>query len=127
MNTPTSPPTGTDSAPRRLVRSKDDRMIAGVASGIAAYFDVDVTVVRISIAVLSVFGGAGVALYIAGWLLMPEAGSDSRSPRASPASSRRACSHERSAATDRGAGSHRAIHCTSKDGSRDRSRAGCGS
>jgi phage shock protein C len=50
-------------------------MIAGVASGIAAYFDVDVTVVRISIAVLSVFGGAGVALYIAGWLLMPVAGS----------------------------------------------------
>jgi phage shock protein C len=76
MNTPTSTPTGTDSAPRRLVRSKDDRMIAGVASGIAAYFDIDVTVVRISIAVLSVFGGAGVALYIAGWLLMPEAGSD---------------------------------------------------
>jgi phage shock protein PspC (stress-responsive transcriptional regulator) len=51
-------------------------MIAGVASGIARYFDVDVTIVRISIAVLSVFGGAGVALYIAGWLLMPVAGSD---------------------------------------------------
>ncbi len=76
MNTPPPPPTDTDSSRRPLCRSTDDRMIAGVASGIAAYFDVDVTVVRIGIAVLSVFGGAGIALYIAGWLLMPVAGSD---------------------------------------------------
>jgi phage shock protein C len=76
MNTPPPPPTDSDTSHRPLVRRTDDRMIAGVASGIAAYFDVDVTVVRIGIAVLSVFGGAGVALYIAGWLLMPEAGSD---------------------------------------------------
>jgi phage shock protein C len=46
-------------------------MIAGVAAGIADYLDVDVTIVRIVIAVLVVCGGAGVALYIAGWLLMP--------------------------------------------------------
>ena len=51
-------------------------MIAGVAAGIAEFFDVDVTIVRIAIAVLTVFGGAGIALYIAGWLLMPVAGSD---------------------------------------------------
>jgi phage shock protein PspC (stress-responsive transcriptional regulator) len=51
-------------------------MIAGVAAGIAEYLDVDVTIVRIAIAVLSVFGGAGIALYIAGWLLMPIEGSD---------------------------------------------------
>ena len=76
MNTPPPPPTSDDRSHRSLHRSTDDRMIAGVASGIARYFDVDVTIVRISIAVLSVFGGAGVALYIAGWLLMPEAGSD---------------------------------------------------
>jgi phage shock protein C len=76
MNTPPPPPTSDDRSHRTLCRSTDDRMIAGVASGIARSFDVDVTVVRISIAVLSVFGGAGIALYIAGWLLMPEAGSD---------------------------------------------------
>jgi phage shock protein C len=76
MNTPPPPPPDADKSRRRLFRRTDDRMIAGVASGIADYFDVDVTVVRISIAVLSVFGGAGVALYIAGWLLMPVAGSD---------------------------------------------------
>ena len=71
MNTPPPPPTSDDRSHRSLHRSTDDRMIAGVASGIARYFDVDVTIVRISIAVLSVFGGAGIALYIAGWLLMP--------------------------------------------------------
>jgi phage shock protein C len=76
MNTPPPPPTSDDRSHRSLSRSTDDRMIAGVASGIARYFDVDVTIVRISIAVLSVFGGAGIALYIAGWLLMPVAGSD---------------------------------------------------
>jgi phage shock protein C len=51
-------------------------MIAGVAAGIAEFFDVDVTIVRIVIAVLTVFGGAGIALYIAGWLLMPNEGTD---------------------------------------------------
>ncbi len=76
MNTPPPPPTSDDRSHRSLHRSTDDRMIAGVASGIARYFDVDVTIVRISIAVLSVFGGAGIALYVAGWLLMPVAGSD---------------------------------------------------
>ena len=69
MNTPTS-------THRPLHRPTDDRMIAGVAAGIAEYFDVDVTIVRIAIAVLSVFGGAGIAVYIAGWLLMPTEGSD---------------------------------------------------
>ncbi len=69
MNTPTS-------TQRHLHRPTDDRMIAGVAAGIAEYFDVDVTIVRIAIAVFSVFGGAGIALYIAGWLLMPTEGSD---------------------------------------------------
>ena len=69
MNTPTS-------THRHLHRPTDDRMIAGVAAGIAEYFDVDVTIVRIAIAVFSVFGGAGIALYIAGWLLMPTEGSD---------------------------------------------------
>ena len=51
-------------------------MIAGVAAGIAEFFDVDVTIVRIAMAVFTVFGGAGIALYIAGWLLMPNEGTD---------------------------------------------------
>jgi phage shock protein C len=51
-------------------------MLAGVAAGIARYIDIDVTIVRIAIAVLAVMGGAGIPLYVAGWLLIPEEGSE---------------------------------------------------
>jgi phage shock protein C len=63
-------------ASQRLRRPLHDRMVAGVAAAIADYLDVDVTLVRIVIAVLTIAGGAGVAVYIAGWLLIPEEGSD---------------------------------------------------
>lgn len=62
--------------PQRLRRPRSDRMVAGVAAAIADYLDVDVTIVRIVIAALTIAGGAGVAVYIAGWLLIPEEGSD---------------------------------------------------
>jgi phage shock protein PspC (stress-responsive transcriptional regulator) len=54
----------------------NNRMIAGVAAGIARYLDADVTIVRIVMAASVVFGGLGFALYIAGWLLMPNEGSE---------------------------------------------------
>ena len=49
-------------------------MLGGVAAGIARYLSVDVTVVRIIFAVLAIMGGAGIPLYLAGWLLIPEEG-----------------------------------------------------
>jgi len=49
-------------------------MLGGVAAGIARYLRVDVTVVRIIFAVLAIMGGAGIPLYLAGWLLIPEEG-----------------------------------------------------
>ncbi len=61
---------------RRLRRSADDRMLAGVAGGIARYLDADVTLVRVIVAALALCTGAGVALYIAAWLLIPEDGQD---------------------------------------------------
>ncbi len=61
---------------RQLRRSADDRMLAGVAGGIARYLGADVTLVRVIIAALALFTGAGVALYIAAWLLIPEDGED---------------------------------------------------
>jgi phage shock protein C len=87
MNTTTaSPETDTKSASypeasgptgsQPLYRPFQDRMLAGVAVGIARYLGVDVTVVRIVLAVLTFFGGAGVAVYLAGWLLIPEEGSE---------------------------------------------------
>jgi phage shock protein PspC (stress-responsive transcriptional regulator) len=61
---------------RHLYRSADDKMLAGVAGGIARYLDVDVTLVRVTIAALSLLTAAGAALYIAAWLLIPADGDD---------------------------------------------------
>ncbi len=60
----------------RLHRSRDHRMLAGVADGLADYFDVDTTLVRVGFVALALFGGVGVPLYLAGWLLIPDEGSD---------------------------------------------------
>jgi len=61
---------------RQLRRSGDDKMLAGVAGGIARYLNTDVTLIRVIIAALALFTGAGVAVYIAAWLLIPEDGED---------------------------------------------------
>ena len=63
---------GVSSRPQPLYRPFNDRMLAGVAAGVARYFDIDVTIVRIVFAVLAVVGGIGVPLYLAGWLLIPD-------------------------------------------------------
>jgi phage shock protein PspC (stress-responsive transcriptional regulator) len=60
----------------QLRRSSDDRMLAGVAGGIARYLNADATLVRIGIAALILLTGAGAALYIAAWLLIPADGED---------------------------------------------------
>ena len=59
-----------------LRRAYHGRMLAGVAAGLADYLGVDETLVRIAIVVATFFGGAGIAVYLAGWLLIPEEGSD---------------------------------------------------
>jgi len=58
--------------PRRLMRSRSDRMVAGVAGGFARYLGLDATLVRIVMVALVLAGGAGFVLYVAGLLLMPE-------------------------------------------------------
>jgi phage shock protein C len=62
--------------PQPLSRPVENRMLGGVAAGIARYLSVDVTVVRIIFAVLTIVGGAGIPLYLVGWLLIPEEGAD---------------------------------------------------
>jgi phage shock protein PspC (stress-responsive transcriptional regulator) len=59
-----------------LRRSGNDRMLGGVAGGLARYFGIDTTMVRIAFVVLTLFGGAGIPLYLAGLLLIPEDGTD---------------------------------------------------
>jgi phage shock protein PspC (stress-responsive transcriptional regulator) len=80
MNTTTADPGPAIAAGQpqagQLRRSADDKMLAGVAGGIARYLNTDVTLVRIIIAALVLFTGAGAALYIAAWLLIPEDGDD---------------------------------------------------
>ncbi|MQA97452.1 MAG: PspC domain-containing protein [Streptosporangiales bacterium] len=65
--------TGTTGA-RKLRRTRDGRIIAGVASGIGAYVRLDANIIRLVLAVATFFGGAGVFIYVAGWLLIPEEG-----------------------------------------------------
>ncbi|MEO7556623.1 MAG: PspC domain-containing protein [Acidimicrobiales bacterium] len=60
---------------RRLVRRRDDRVIAGVCGGVADHLGIDVTLVRAVTVVLTLFGGAGLLLYAVGWVLIPEEGS----------------------------------------------------
>ena len=60
-------------ADRRLVRSRDDRVIAGVCGGLGEYFGVDAVLIRIAALVLLFAGGAGALLYLIGWIAMPEA------------------------------------------------------
>ncbi|HVU62100.1 MAG TPA: PspC domain-containing protein [Mycobacteriales bacterium] len=64
-------PTG---AERRLTRAREGRVIAGVCQGAATYFDIDPVIFRIVLAVLTVFGGAGVVLYALCWIFIPEEG-----------------------------------------------------
>src|SRR4051812_49849009 len=58
--------------PRRLYKSADDRMIAGVCAGIAEYFAIDAVIVRVIAVALVFAGGAGLLAYLAAWLLVPE-------------------------------------------------------
>jgi phage shock protein C len=59
---------------RRLTRSTDDRMVAGVCAGLAEHLGLDVTLVRVLAVVGAVFGlGSLVVAYVVAWLLMPEA------------------------------------------------------
>ncbi len=57
---------------RRLTRSAADRKLAGVCAGIAEYFGIDPTVVRIAWVVFCLMGGSGLLAYILCAILMPE-------------------------------------------------------
>ena len=60
----------------RLRRSRSDRKIAGVAGGLARHLDIDPVILRVALVVLVFFGGAGLILYGAMWLLVPEDGEE---------------------------------------------------
>lgn len=66
-----SPPPSVDPNRRRFLRSKDDRVIAGVAGGLGNYFDIDPIIIRIAFAVSVLFGGLGVVAYLAVAIFVP--------------------------------------------------------
>lgn len=57
---------------RRLTRSLTDRHIAGVCGGLAEYFDLDSSMVRIAWLIAIFFGGFGFLAYIILWIVLPE-------------------------------------------------------
>jgi phage shock protein C len=75
---PRYPPPVPPSHPRRLTRSRRERMWAGVAGGMAEYFDLDPSLVRLLwVAATVVSGGLAVPLYILAWIILPR---DDRPP-----------------------------------------------
>ena len=57
---------------KRLYKKSSSKMIAGVCAGVAEYFNVDVTLVRVGFALFVLFAGTGVALYIICAIIMPD-------------------------------------------------------
>jgi phage shock protein PspC (stress-responsive transcriptional regulator) len=77
-----APPAAAQAPPRRLYRSRGDRVIGGVCGGIAKYFNVDPVLVRVGAVALVFLGGAGILAYIAAVLLIPNEGVDGGAPEA---------------------------------------------
>ncbi len=63
--------------PRRLYRSRRDRIVAGVAGGLGEYFGIDPILFRAAFVLLS-FSGLGVIVYIFLWLITPEEGEEAK-------------------------------------------------
>ena len=57
---------------KKLAKSKTNRMICGVCAGIADYFDLDPTIIRLAWVVFTLMGGSGILAYIIAALVMPE-------------------------------------------------------
>ena len=56
---------------RKLYRSRSNRQVAGVCGGLAQYFNLDATLIRILFIVLAVLGGSGLVIYLAMWIIVP--------------------------------------------------------
>ncbi|MGE5481533.1 MAG: PspC domain-containing protein [Bacteroidota bacterium] len=59
------------STPKRLYRSKRERILGGVCGGLAEYFGLDVSLVRLGWIVFVLLGGSGIIAYILAWFVIP--------------------------------------------------------
>ncbi len=68
-------------APKKLTKIPEGKMVGGVCTGLADYLSIDVTVVRLGVAVVSLItGGAGIIAYIVGMIVIPERGAEGSVP-----------------------------------------------
>jgi phage shock protein PspC (stress-responsive transcriptional regulator) len=67
-----------EKAPKKLYRDKDEKRLGGVCSGLAWYFDVDVTLVRVLMLVALICGSAGFWVYLILWIVVPAADTPAR-------------------------------------------------
>ena len=58
---------------KRLMRSSRDKKIGGVCAGLAEYFDLDPTIVRVVWLLAVLFGGTGLLVYLILWIVLPQA------------------------------------------------------
>lgn len=80
----TDPAPDPEKAPiRRIYRSQQQRVIAGVCGGVAEYFNVDVVVVRLLWVLFTLIGGSGIVAYIICWIMIPDGQPGQRIPPAS--------------------------------------------
>jgi phage shock protein C len=81
MSSPPITSPRTDPTPR-LTRTRDDRVIAGVAGGLGQYLRIDPVIIRVVFVVLALAGGGGLLAYLIAWIVLPEAETDGTSETA---------------------------------------------
>lgn len=57
---------------KRLQRSRDKKVLAGIAGGLGDYLDIDPVIIRIVIVLITIFTGIGLLIYIVMWIVIPE-------------------------------------------------------
>lgn len=66
-------------ATKQLYRSRTNKILAGVCAGIAAYFEIDPTIIRVLFVLFAFFQGIGILVYVILWIVVPEATTDTAS------------------------------------------------
>ncbi len=61
---------------KRVYRRREGRIVAGVCTGLAAHFGIDVSIVRLVFVVLTAIWGLGALVYVVAWAIIPEEGED---------------------------------------------------
>ena len=69
---------------KRLYRSRNKKVVAGIAGGLGDYLDVDPVIIRIIIVLITIFHGVGLLIYIIMWIVIPEEQYDTSKKSAEP-------------------------------------------